>query len=66
MSPLHLAASLGRSDVVSLLLEQDEIDDSVKDAQGRSVPDVATREVKEIIQGELYAGSVQHSALNDI
>ncbi|KAG8903529.1 hypothetical protein FRB99_003160 [Tulasnella sp. 403] len=51
VSPLHLAASLGRADIVSLLLEQEEIDDGVKDAQGRTVADVATEEVKEILRG---------------
>lgn len=51
VSPLHLAASLGRTDIVSLLLEQPEIDASVKDAQGRTVLDVATKEAKEVIQG---------------
>lgn len=38
---LHLAASIGRADVVKLLLEQPEIDDTLKDAQGRTCVDVA-------------------------
>ncbi|TFK84172.1 hypothetical protein K466DRAFT_497061 [Polyporus arcularius HHB13444] len=38
---LHLAASLSRTDVVNLLLEQDGIDDSLRDSQGRTVLDVA-------------------------
>ncbi|KAI0074811.1 hypothetical protein K474DRAFT_1647551 [Panus rudis PR-1116 ss-1] len=40
-TPLHLAASLGRADVVSLLLEQEEVDDTLRDAQGRTCLDVA-------------------------
>lgn len=38
---LHLAASLGRVDVVTLLLEQEGIDDTLRDAQGKTVKDVA-------------------------
>jgi len=40
-TPLHLAASLGRLDVVNLLLEQDTIDDSLRDNQGKTCRDVA-------------------------
>ena len=40
-TPLHLAASLGRLDVVNLLLEQENIDDSLRDNQGRTCRDVA-------------------------
>ena len=40
-TPLHLAASLGRLDVVNLLLDQDSIDDSLRDNQGRTCRDVA-------------------------
>lgn len=40
-SPLHLAASLGRTDVVTLLLDQPDIDDSLCDAHGRTCRDVA-------------------------
>ncbi|KIO31152.1 hypothetical protein M407DRAFT_220923 [Tulasnella calospora MUT 4182] len=50
ISALHLAASLGRAEIVQLLLEQAETDDSVKDAQGRSVSDVATKEVRDVLQ----------------
>lgn len=38
---LHLAASLGRADVVNLLLEQDGIDDTVRDANGKNCKEVA-------------------------
>lgn len=38
---LHLAASIGRADIVSLLLEQPEIDDTLKDASGKTCKDVA-------------------------
>ncbi|TRM63799.1 Oxysterol-binding protein-domain-containing protein [Schizophyllum amplum] len=40
-TPLHLAASLGRADIVNLLLEQENVDDTVLDAQGRNCRDVA-------------------------
>lgn len=49
---LHLAASIGRADVVSLLLDSEEIDDTLRDAKGRTCREVAkTREVARIIQG---------------
>ncbi|TDL22435.1 hypothetical protein BD410DRAFT_722955 [Rickenella mellea] len=38
---LHLASSIGRADAVNLLLEQDDIDDAARDAQGRTAKDVA-------------------------
>ena len=38
---LHLAASLSRTDVVNLLLEQEGIDDSLRDNQGRTCLEVA-------------------------
>ncbi|KIJ15782.1 hypothetical protein PAXINDRAFT_114163 [Paxillus involutus ATCC 200175] len=38
---LHLAASLGRADIISVLLDQPGIDDTPRDAQGRSCKDVA-------------------------
>lgn len=37
--------------MVGLLLEQDEIDSCAKDAQGRTVLDVATKESKDMILG---------------
>ncbi|KAL1719000.1 Oxysterol-binding protein-domain-containing protein [Schizophyllum commune] len=40
-TPLHLAASLGRADIVNLLLEQENIDDTILDSQGRNCKDVA-------------------------
>ncbi|KAK7052593.1 Oxysterol-binding protein [Favolaschia claudopus] len=40
-TPLHLAASLGRADIVNLLLEQDGIDDTVFDKEGRTARDCA-------------------------
>ncbi|KAF8629796.1 hypothetical protein AX17_005575 [Amanita inopinata Kibby_2008] len=40
-TPLHLAASLGRVDIVNLLFEQDSIDDTLRDGQGRTCKDVA-------------------------
>jgi len=51
-TPLHLAASEGRVDVVNLLLDQEEIDDSLLDANGKSCKDVAKgKGVVKAIQG---------------
>lgn len=51
-TPLHLAASEGRVDVVNLLLGQDGIDDSLLDANGKSCKDIAKgKDVLEAIQG---------------
>jgi oxysterol-binding protein 1 len=51
---LHLAASLGRADIVRLLLEQDGIDDTIRDANGKTCLDVARgRDVVRAIQGQL-------------
>ncbi|KAF9442720.1 hypothetical protein P691DRAFT_846150 [Macrolepiota fuliginosa MF-IS2] len=47
---LHLAAALGRPEIVNLLLEQEGIDDNLRDAQGRTCRDVAKgREVVKAI-----------------
>ncbi|KIY47681.1 hypothetical protein FISHEDRAFT_44834 [Fistulina hepatica ATCC 64428] len=40
-TPLHLASSLGRVDVVELLLEQETIDDTIRDSHGHTCRDVA-------------------------
>lgn len=49
---LHLAASIGRTDVVSLLLEQDGIDDTLRDSHGRTCKEVARgKEVQKAIRG---------------
>lgn len=53
VTPLHLAATLGRVDITALLLQQSEIDDSAKDAEGRSASDVATKDVKEVLRRTL-------------
>ncbi|KIP04311.1 hypothetical protein PHLGIDRAFT_93663 [Phlebiopsis gigantea 11061_1 CR5-6] len=48
---LHLAASLPRAEVVNLLLEQDGIDDTLRDSQGRTCLDVAKgKDVAHIIK----------------
>ncbi|EAU87124.1 oxysterol-binding protein [Coprinopsis cinerea okayama7 len=47
-TPLHLAASLGRLDAVNLLLEQENIDDSLRDSNGKTCRDVARN--KEIVR----------------
>ncbi|KAJ6531434.1 Oxysterol-binding protein-domain-containing protein [Mycena vulgaris] len=47
---LHLAAALGRADIVNLLLEQDGVDDTLCDCDGRSARDVARgKEVVRVI-----------------
>jgi hypothetical protein len=61
-TPLHLAASEGRVDVVNLLLDQEGIDDSLLDADGKSCDDVAKgKDVVKAIQGayspELFQGT---------
>ncbi|GJJ09010.1 hypothetical protein Clacol_003231 [Clathrus columnatus] len=55
VSALHLAASLGRVDVVSLLLDQPGINDTLRDNKGLTARDVArTKEVRDVIQGPTY------------
>jgi ankyrin repeat protein len=59
---LHLAASLPRLDVVNLLLEQEGIDDTLKDAEGKTCIDVAKgKDVVRAIKGmlRLYAPKLQ-------
>ena len=56
---LHLAASIGRADVVHLLLEQDEIDDTLQDAHGRTCKDVARgKDVQKAIRGKPMHGTL--------
>jgi oxysterol-binding protein 1 len=51
---LHLAASLGRADVVNLLLEQDGINDTLRDSNRRTCIDVARgKDVLSVINGKL-------------
>ena len=51
-TPLHLAASLGRVDIVNLLLEQDGINDTLRDSYGRTCKDVAKgKDVTKAIEG---------------
>lgn len=51
---LHLAASLGRAEIVSLLLEQPGIDDTLRDNLGRTCKDVAKgKEATQVLQGRL-------------
>ena len=54
-TPLHLAASLDRVDIVNLLLEQDGVNDSLRDANGKTCKAVArSREVVKAIDGMSY------------
>ena len=64
-TPLHLAASLGRLDVVNLLLDQEAIDDSLRDNQGRTCRDVARgKDVVRAIDGtRLFASAFASSYL---
>jgi ankyrin repeat protein len=49
---LHLAASLGRVDVVNLLLEQEAVDDTLRDSNGKTCVDVARgKDVLSVING---------------
>lgn len=51
---LHLAASLARTEIVSLLLDQPGIDDALRDNLGRTCKDVAKgKETIQILQGRL-------------
>jgi oxysterol-binding protein 1 len=51
-TPLHLAASIGRADIVNLLLDQEGIDDSLRDKDGRTCKEVAKgKAVVKIIEG---------------
>ena len=51
-TPLHLAASLGHVHIVKLLLEREDIDDTLRDSQGKTCRDVArTKEVRLAIDG---------------
>lgn len=60
-SALHLAASIGRADVVNLLLEQDGIDDTLRDAHGRSCKEVARgKDVHKAIRGMLFVNTSSH------
>ena len=59
-TPLHLAASLGRADVVNLLLEQEGIDDSLRDSMGKTCRDLARgKEVSRTIDGTLFMSYTQ-------
>lgn len=50
---LHLAASLARANIVTLLLDQEGIDDTLRDALGKSCKDVARgKEVVAAIRGK--------------
>ena len=61
-TPLHRAASEGRVDVVNLLLEQDGIDDSLLDVNGKSCKDVAkSKDVVKAIQGAYFPKHLQES-----
>ncbi len=49
---MHLASSLGRVDIVNLLLEQEGINDSLTDTNGKTCTDVAKgRDIIRVIEG---------------
>lgn len=51
-TPLHIAASLNRMDVVSLFLAQEDIDDSIKNVEGKTCADAGGgSEVAGLISG---------------
>lgn len=50
---LHLASSIGRADVVNLLLNQDDIDDTRRNSEGKDAFDVASSPaIAQVIQGK--------------
>lgn len=56
---LHLAASLGRADVVNLLLEQEDVDDTLRDSNGKTCIDVARgKDVSSVINGTSTATQI--------
>lgn len=55
---LHLAASLSRTDVVNLLLDTEGIDDSLRDANGKTALEVARgKETIRAIRGKSRVGA---------
>lgn len=55
---LHLAASLSRTDVVNLLLDAEGIDDSLRDANGKTALEVARgKETIRAIRGKSRVGA---------
>lgn len=59
---LHLASSLGRTEIVNLLLEQPGIDDTLRDANGDGCRDVArNKDVKKAIDGEFHSSTIRIS-----
>jgi ankyrin repeat protein len=57
---LHLASALGRVDVVSILLEQDGIDDSLRDRNGKTCREVAKgKDVIKAIEGACASSQMQ-------
>lgn len=53
-TPLHLAASLDRCDIVNLLLEQPGIDDTLRDGRGQTCRDIAkNKDVIRAIEGSI-------------
>lgn len=53
---LHLAASLGRIDILTLLLDQQDIDDTLRDSHGRTCRDVAKgKEATKVLEGDSRA-----------
>jgi ankyrin repeat protein len=52
---LHIASSMGRLDVVKLLLSKNEVNDGITDHKGKSAFDVAaTAEVRVVLKGTFY------------
>ena len=51
-TPLHLASQLGRTEIVMLLMSQSNIDDTVRNSQGRTALEVAKgSETARVLQG---------------
>ena len=64
---LHLAASLSRTDVVNLLLDQEGIDDSLRDSQGKTCLEVARgKETIRAIRGMFPRPYIRFSGLSSL
>lgn len=62
-TPLHIATSLARTDVVALLLNQPKIDDMIRDSNGRTCREVGGAEVAGLISGGCHGTPIRQVML---